>query len=456
MPPLRLTTLLQSAVPQVSGPSRALLSSLACINGSLLPANEIAAWVGLRNRYQLSRVLRRDGLRPISELAGCVRVLYWRCRAEETGASLLELARHDHVDPAVAYRLVQRITGKRWSELRRADLDVILSRLRSNLRPVRPHVAAAPPTSILPRRTSNRVPVPAPDHPKGRLAARVTLPDRGLDDVVVTAERVALVARPRAAAVEVLELPSLKSLGTVSTGPNPTRIAVTRSGERAFVTAQFGEEVNVLDLRTGRQLRSISFAGYGHPLGMALARDEHMLYVATNLDRLYRVEIGRPDRLMWSAIPNASQHLAIHPDGHRIVANGWHQGILTECDTSTLRVTRAFRLGGCVQQTAFSASGDRMFVANMAGWLDVVRFSTGAREVRIDLGGGAFGVTLSRDARVLAVSLLTAGCVVLVDAVTWRILARIETGGRPRTIAVDSHGAGLLVANENGWVDLLT
>jgi hypothetical protein len=87
MPPLRLTSLLQSALPQVSRPSRALLSSLAAINGSLLPANEIASWVGLRNRYQLNRVLRGDGLRPLAELAGCVRVLYWRCRAEETGAS---------------------------------------------------------------------------------------------------------------------------------------------------------------------------------------------------------------------------------------------------------------------------------------------------------------------------------------------------------------------------------
>src|SRR5687767_4492511 len=171
MPPLRLTSLLQSALPQVSQPSRALLSSLACVNGSLLPANEVAAWIGLRNRFQLNRVLRRDGLPPLGELAARVRVLYWACRAEETGASLRELALHDHVQPAVAYRLVRRVTGRRWSELRRAGVDVVLSRFSAihGSRRHRPLVAVTPATGIAPMRFPAGGPGAwaAPQHPAG-------------------------------------------------------------------------------------------------------------------------------------------------------------------------------------------------------------------------------------------------------------------------------------------------
>src|SRR6266699_2684108 len=130
MPPLRLTNMLHAALPELSSASRAVVSALGCLNGNAPPARDLAAWMGLRDRYQLARVLRRDGLPPLEQLAGWTRVLYWVLEAESGDRSLLELARREQLDPAVAYRLVHRVTGLRWSQVRRAGLAAMLARFR--------------------------------------------------------------------------------------------------------------------------------------------------------------------------------------------------------------------------------------------------------------------------------------------------------------------------------------
>src|SRR6266581_2247910 len=99
MPPLRLRSLLQGALPEISSASQAVVSTLACLNGNVPSACDMAQWVGLRNRYQLARVLRRDGLPPLKALAGWSRVFYWMLEADAHGTSLRHLAQREQVDP---------------------------------------------------------------------------------------------------------------------------------------------------------------------------------------------------------------------------------------------------------------------------------------------------------------------------------------------------------------------
>src|SRR5207245_7695845 len=148
MPPLRLTNVLQTALPPLSAPSRAVVSGSACCNGHGASAGEIAAWVGVRDAHQLARGVRRDGLPPLEQLAGWARVLYWVLAAESGDRSLLELARREQLDPAVAYRLVHRVTGLRWSQVRRAGLAAMLAQFRERCRDrfLSPRPRAATPT----------------------------------------------------------------------------------------------------------------------------------------------------------------------------------------------------------------------------------------------------------------------------------------------------------------------
>src|SRR5256885_8979116 len=134
MPPLQLTSLLQDSLPHLSSKGRAVLSALGCVNGRVPGSAELAAWLGFHDRYQFARAMRREGLPPLETLGGWARTLYWLLESETSGATLRELAERDHLDPAVAYRLVRRVTGRRWSEIRREGLALILLHFRDQCR----------------------------------------------------------------------------------------------------------------------------------------------------------------------------------------------------------------------------------------------------------------------------------------------------------------------------------
>jgi len=160
MPPLPLTTLLHTALPHLTAQARAVVSVLAAFNGHAPPAGELAAMVGMHSRYQLARLLRREGLPPLEELAAWARVLYWKHETDARRGSLRELARRAGVDTATPYRVVRRVTGRRWSELQRTGLATALRQFRDRAvrscgpRPTRRD--ARPPRRASPLRSWNR------------------------------------------------------------------------------------------------------------------------------------------------------------------------------------------------------------------------------------------------------------------------------------------------------------
>src|ERR1044072_3783241 len=122
MPPLQLTHLLHSTLPHVPLRGRAFLSATACVTGPPSSTTELAQSLGFHDRYQLARALKREGLPPVETLGGWTRTLYWIIESQASGATLRELAIREHLDPAVAYKLVRRGAGRRWAGGRRGGL----------------------------------------------------------------------------------------------------------------------------------------------------------------------------------------------------------------------------------------------------------------------------------------------------------------------------------------------
>ena len=481
MPPLRLTSLLQTALPELSPASRAVVNTLGCLNGNAPSARDMAAWVGLRDRYQLARALRRDGLPPLEYLAGWTRVVYWLLEAESSGASLRQLAQREQVDPAVAYRLVHRVTGLPWSQAQRAGLTVALLQLREH-RGMRivgaraPVVEAshrlaeavgddvvvsstAPLAPTRPASPSWRRPQPVPSngprHPAAVLADRRAVGGSPFD-VAITPDGVALVTRLHAAAVDAIRLQAFRTVACIRTGPAPTRIVLSPAGggggSCAYVTNQFAEEIGIIDLDTLEQTAAIPVPG--HPLGAALAPDGRTLFVTTNLDRLCAVSLSARRVVTSVPIPGVCPGIVMHPSGCRVYVPCWKAGVILETDARTLCQLRRFDVGGTAQDPVVSSDGLTLYSANQGGWLDVVQLTTG-RLTTVALDGPATSLAMSPDQAVLYVGLVFDGRVVVVDRGTLSVCATINTGGKPRRIAFDRSGCVALVANEAGWVDLL-
>lgn len=470
MPPLRLTSLLQTALPELSSASRAVVSTLGCLNGNVTSAREMAAWVGLRDRYQLARVLRRDGLPPLEQLAGWTRVLYWMLEAESSGASLRQLAQRERVDPAVAYRLVQRVTGLPWSQAQRAGVPVALLRLRERRgmrlvartaaveRPTRLAQAVgddvvastprpAPPRTLRPRAVTSR----PPEHPTAVLGDRLFV-GGGPFDVAMTPAGHALVTRVQAAAVDIIRLQPLGLIGSVRTGPTPSRVIVDLSGTYAYVTNQFAEEIGIIDLGTQREAATIPV--HGQPLAVALAPDGRTLYATTNVDRLCAVSIPQARVVTSVPIPHTGPSIAVHPSGRRLYVACWRAGVVVELDAHTLCPLRRFEVGGTAQDLAITRDGLALYAANEKGWLNRIHLPTG-RLTTVTLGGRAIGLALSPDEQVLFVGMVFDGRVIVIDASTLTIRTSLPTGGKPREMAFDSTGRQAVIANENGWVDVV-
>jgi len=467
MPPLPLTSLLYTALPKLSRTNRAILSTLGCLNGKAPAADEIAAWVGLRDRHQLSRSLHRDGLPPIERLAAWTRVLYWLLEAETSHSSLLQLARREGIDPAAAYRLVQRVTGQRWSGARRAGLTVALLRFREQCRgplvgarrrlgATQGEVVAVavgddytimrPPLSLQASRQATR------GHPVGVLAGRIPMSGYPCQ-VVIAPDGTAYVARAHAAALECVSLAPLRSIGTIPTGAAPTSVALNASGRNAYVVNQFSEDIAVVDLMA--RARTDSIAVPGHPLAGTLSPDGRTLFVVTNLDRLCAVNLAARRVTSTLALTHAGHAAATHPSGRWVYVPTWRAGTLVEVDAHTLLVAREFTLGGITQETVVSADGLTLYVANQGGWLDVIHHRTGRQVARINFRAPAVHLAASPDGAVLYAGLHFSGRVAVIDRETLRVTGMLEPGGKPRAIAFDPTGRHAVVGNEEGWLDLV-
>jgi len=137
MPPLALGSLLEGALPWLSPDGRAVVNLLVCSNGRVGSAQTLCQRIGLRSRFQLNRLLRREGLPAYEELAGWVCVLHWMLQADAGvgRGSLLPLAREAPMEPATSYRLVRRVTNHSWKDLRRAGTAEVLRWFQQRVRP---------------------------------------------------------------------------------------------------------------------------------------------------------------------------------------------------------------------------------------------------------------------------------------------------------------------------------
>src|SRR6266850_8489962 len=98
---------------------RAIVEAILLSEGSIGSAKLVANLLGFRSRFQLARLLKREGLPPLHRLAAWTTILSWVRVAEREGTCLFRLAYRSHRHPAACYRLVREVTGLSWTEVRR-------------------------------------------------------------------------------------------------------------------------------------------------------------------------------------------------------------------------------------------------------------------------------------------------------------------------------------------------
>jgi hypothetical protein len=124
-----ISTLVLAALPPLVPQTRRIVEELIARRGYPGAAAMFAASVGMRNRFQLARLLRRVGLPSLEVLAGWIKVLTWVVEWETGEIALCRTALEAARDPAVCYRRVEAVTGLPWSRLRHLGSGWVVMRM---------------------------------------------------------------------------------------------------------------------------------------------------------------------------------------------------------------------------------------------------------------------------------------------------------------------------------------
>jgi hypothetical protein len=449
MPPLALASLLQHALPWLSADGRAVMNTLVCNNGRVGSAQALCDRLGLRSRFQLSRLLRREGLPPYEELAGWVCVFYWMVRddAAQGRAALRSLAPQTRIEIASAYRLVRRVTGHRWRELRSAGTSEVLRWFQYRTHPPRPsRQPPAKPTATLAARTSSPAAAVPPSQPR-----RLALPG-GPYGIGVGPHDLAYITRGQAASIERLDLRTGRLTGSTFIGCTPSCVAFDPSGARAYVSVHYLDQIAVMDAT--RHVLIQAWPVRGDPLPLLLCHNGRTIFVTTNEDQLFGLSAVNGRVLGSIRLPATSHHLALHPAGDRFYVATRTAGSVLEVDVSHYRVLRSFPLGGWPQGLAVSPDGTTLYVANEHHGLDVIGLGNGKCVGRLDGESGSVALAMSPDQRFLYTGHPRQGRVGMIEVPSLRHRGMLVTGGRPAQIAFDGYGR-VILANEAGWLDIL-
>jgi len=120
---------IQHILPRIKPFPRAVVEAILLSEGSIGSAQLVAQLLGLGNRFRLARLLKQEGLPPLHRLAAWTAILCWVRTAERDGTCLSRLATRWHRHPSACYRLVKKVTGLCWLEVRTRGQDWVERRL---------------------------------------------------------------------------------------------------------------------------------------------------------------------------------------------------------------------------------------------------------------------------------------------------------------------------------------
>lgn len=237
--------------------------------------------------------------------------------------------------------------------------------------------------------------------------------------------------------------------GEVVVGDDPTDIAFNPSGTRAYVANQFSSNVGVVNVATNVQESTIPVTG--NPFKVLVSPDGTRLYVNTNADKVFAIDIATGatlGQLGFAATPNG---LAIAADGSKLYVSTRAAGTVVEVDTRTMTALRTFTPGGMVQEVVLAPGGGELYTVNEDGSFFVYNLTTGTLVTSFALGGNPFGMALTPDGTKLYVTLTRSGEIKVIDRATRTVTRTVLVGGTPRRIAFTADGTAV-VGNEAGYV----
>jgi YVTN family beta-propeller protein len=228
-------------------------------------------------------------------------------------------------------------------------------------------------------------------------------------------------------------------LASIPVGEHPAHVVMDRDGKRAFVTNAEDDSVAVVDLASGRIIRTIGTGRYPH--GLRISPDGREAYVATveegrvsvidtaSLAEVARIEVGA-----------APVQVGFTPDGSRVYVSLRDENSVAIIDTASRRVVGKVPVGRNPIQVHATPDGRRIYVANQGNedepdqTVSVIEVATNKVVDTIRTGKGAHGVAVSDDGAWVFVTNIVDGTVAVIDEGSRAVTATFKVGKGPNGV----------------------
>ncbi|HKE90033.1 MAG TPA: YncE family protein [Gemmatimonadales bacterium] len=239
--------------------------------------------------------------------------------------------------------------------------------------------------------------------------------------------------------------------GFIPTGNIPTGVAFSPDGAMAYVANQGDNNVSIINVSTAQVVATVPTSGLP-AIAVQASLDGSRLFIGTASPTVLIMDTGTNQIIASVDVGLAPNAFVVAPDNRIIYVSAFLNGSVTELDMFTGTALRTFIVGGTPQGMAITRKGDRLYVANEAGYLTEITLQTGAITATMTLAGGGFGVGVTADDNQAWVTIPSQGKVQIFGLQNHHLSQGLTVGGNPRRLGFSQHGAIGAIANLDGFV----
>ncbi len=242
----------------------------------------------------------------------------------------------------------------------------------------------------------------------------------------------------------------------IPVGEQPQDLVASPDGRRVYVTNTRSASVSVIDAGTATVVGTVKIGRF--PDGVAIAPDGSRLYVVNTADGTVSVLdtellaiVGPPIPVAKNPAATTPSALAISPDGGTLYVADTGSGAVTVIDTKTGTARPPIPVGAGPVAIAVSADGHTVYVANESGGSIAVIDAQHEPVFKnaFPVSAKPSGVALSRDGRLLYVPGRDAGTLTSYDVGTFAASRPFTVGKAPVAVAVSRNGNRIYVVGQD-------
>jgi DNA-binding beta-propeller fold protein YncE len=232
--------------------------------------------------------------------------------------------------------------------------------------------------------------------------------------------------------------------------------ALDPSGERLFVCALGNNTVEVLDLRKGERIRSIT--GLGAPQGIVYVPELNRLFVANDKDGIFKIYDGKSFQQISELNFKDDADNVRYDDVTKKIYVGFGSGGIGIIDAADGKQVASIKLAAHPEAFELEKQGKRIFV-NVPTARQIAVVDRDKGEViatwKTDLAFGNFPIALNETDHRLFVGCRLPSKLVVLDTESGKVIAKIDISGDSDDLFYDSKRHRIYAICGAGKIDII-